>query len=451
MNDETLLKQFSSREREMIEKLSAVVDIVGEIYQKQRNQSYPAGNLYPHDITREEFDQAAIRDPDLRRFDTVVERAPVARQFKAIPYNKHYPDEYRRLRELVEESIPLAPDDAFQDYLQSLVICLDVGTPAAYWRMMRAWVKTKDYHLNFPFTYDEPYMDRLVGVKGGFNAGLFVENEELAPLCAQLVRSADLFEQTLQLPGKTQDLAKLYSGIFKTINHQGMMAEMKLRAWNLPNDHGVREEVGSRQIIIQESVEREFRKRGWPVMKSLFDAPGLGINEEQARLGQFMDHISHELSHNIGDYEGRKKLEKYEAVYDELRACVLPLLWMNYLEQSGQYSHAQAMGGIVGAFVASLIDIVMAKKIKARESYRDSAFVEFNFFRHAGALKFVGGQITFDYAKMIKAAKELLDSVVYLSSRGNLGLAKKYMDQYGSHEGWEEVLAHLNQLADVDV
>lgn len=449
MSQPESLKNLSDKEKKIVEKLSPVVDIVNKIYLKQKNQAYPAGNLYPPDLTREEFDQAAIRDPEVKRFDTVVERMTASR-LCAVPYNEKYQAEYDQIKKLVSEALVLSTDKSFCRYLKSLLACLTNGTPKDYWQMMTEWVRTKNYVINFPFTYDELYMDRLVGIKGGFNAGLFVENKELAPLCAQLVKSADLFEQTLQMPGKTQDLSKLYTGIFRTINHQGMMAEMKLRAWNLPNDLGVRQEVGSRQIIIQESTEREFHQRGWPVMKDIFNVTELGIDEEQGRLGAFSRHIAHELSHNIGDYEKGKQLEKYEVVYDELRACLLPLLWMNYLEQSGQYSRAQALSGIIGSFVASLIDIVTAEKVKARESYRDSSFLEFNFFRQAGALKFVGGQITFDYAKMLRAARELLDSVVHLSSRGNLGLAKKYMEQYGSHEGWEEILRHLNELVKVD-
>lgn len=449
MSQPESLKNLSDKEKKIVEKLSPVVDIVNKIYLKQKNQAYPAGNLYPPDLTREEFDQAAIRDPEVKRFDTVVERMTASR-LCAVPYNEKYQAEYDQIKKLVSEALVLSTDKSFCRYLKSLLACLTNGTPKDYWQMMTEWVRTKNYVINFPFTYDELYMDRLVGIKGGFNAGLFVENKELAPLCAQLVKSADLFEQTLRLPSKTQDLTKLYTGIFRTINHQGMMAEMKLRAWNLPNDLGIRQKVGSRQIIIQESVEREFWNRGWPVMKNVLDAPKQGIDAEQGRLGAFIGHISHEISHNIGDDDGRERLEKYGAVYDELRACVLPLLWMNYLEQSGQYSHVQAKSGIISAFVASLIDIVTATKIQARESYRDSAFIEFNFFRQAGALEFVNGRIVFDYAKMLKAAKELLGSVVHLSSRGNLGLAKKHIEQYGSREGWEEILKHLNELAKVD-
>ena len=84
---------LSDREQQIIDKLAVVVGIVGQIYLKQKNQAYPSGNLYPPDITREEFDQAAIRDPELKRFDTIVERMNASR-LVAIPYNEKYQEEY---------------------------------------------------------------------------------------------------------------------------------------------------------------------------------------------------------------------------------------------------------------------------------------------------------------------------------------------------------------------
>ena len=326
------LENFSEQERKIIDKLSAVVEIVGAIYLKQKNQACPAGNLYPPDITREEFDQAAIRNPELKRFDTVVERLN-ARHLVAVPYNEKYREEYFQIKKLVAEARDLASDEPFRRYLESLVSCLTGGTVESYWQMMTEWVRTKEYAINFPFTYDEPYMDRLVGIKGGFNAGIFLKDEALTATITRLLGTLEDFKRTLVFPAPPKLFPKLQAAVYRTVKHEGMMAEMELRAWNLPNDLRVRETVGARQTIIKEGQERACLQQAWPIAQEVFPEAVSQISRDKLLAGFFTVAMMHEISHNIARYEKENDLEKYFSVFEELKAYLLPILWIDFLTQ----------------------------------------------------------------------------------------------------------------------
>lgn len=434
MNNEAVLKQFSSREQEMIDKLSAVVDIVGEIYQKQKHPQNPLGNLYPADITREEFDQAAIRDSSLKRFDTIVKRAGTTAQFKAVPYNVEYQADYARIQKLVMEALPLAENPAFNRYLRSLLDCLDQGTVKAYWQMMGEWVKTRDYPLTFPFTYDEAYMDHLVGIKGGFNAGLFLPDQALSARLRQPLKTLPAFEKTLVFPQPPKVFPELHSAIYQMINHRGMMAEMELRAWNLPNDAGVRERIGARQIIIKESVTGQFRARIFPLVKILFPALAAEIGESELLAGLFLAKVFHELSHNIGYYAVEDKLEKYFWTFEELRAYVLPVLWVHYLERQKIFSPKQKQAVIVMTLLSELIDIALAEAIGTRQSYRQAAVIHFNYLSAHRVVAIAGQKLDLKIPQLESVAKDLFTDTVTLLARGNLQRAQEYVKRYDRRE-----------------
>lgn len=440
------LKSFSDKERQIIEILSRVVDIVKEIYLKQKNQACPAGNLYPPGITREEFDQAAIRDPALKRFDTVVERMTASR-LCAVPYNEKYQAEYDRIQNLLHQAADLADHRAFKRYLNSLIICLRDGGPSDYWQMMAEWVRTKRYRINFPFTYDELYMDRLVGVKGGFNAGVFLEDAEASPPVQQLLGTVEAFKRTVDFPARPKTFPDLFLAVYRTVNHQGMMAEMGLRAWNLPNDLALREKVGARQTIIRESVETEFIQQAYPLVQEIMPTMITGLNRSDLLHGLFAAYALHEISHNIGRYEKEAALEKYFSAFEELEACLIPILWADFLVKRKVYNAKQKAAAVIMLLAANFIDIITAETVQARESYRQAALVQLNYLNQAGVVTGLAtGQFCFSFDKLQSASREFLASVVSLSARGNFEHAKKYVAQYGSSQAIQPVITRIKKI-----
>lgn len=444
------LVSFSDKERQIIEILSRVVDIAGEIYLKQKNQAYPAGNLYPPNITREEFDQAAIRDPELKRFDTVVERMTASR-LCAVPYNEKYLAEYARLKKLLQEAVGLAEHPAFKRYLKSLITCLTNGTPADYWQMMSEWVKTKNYAINFPFTYDEQYLDRLVGVKGSFNAGVFLEDAELSDQVCQPLKTLAAFKKTMAFPDRPKNFPELHTAVYRTVNHQGVMAEMKLRAWDIPNDSAVAEKVGTRQTIIREGVEREFANRCYPIARRLLPELIAGLGEDALRLGLFVAMTLHEISHNLARYEKERELEKYFSVFEEFKTCVLSMIWIDYLMAQRHFSDQQRRGALAMTIASDFSDIILAETFSARESYRLSALLQLNFLCRKGSCTVKNGHLIFDLNKLDLILREIFPQIADLPARGNLARAKKYVDQYGVDREWLPIIADLKKLIKIHV
>ncbi|MFC1721401.1 hypothetical protein ACFL0Z_00620 [Patescibacteria group bacterium] len=447
---EDLIANLPDDEQQMIAKLSQVVDIVGEIFAEQKSPDLPGGNLYPPDLTREEFDQAAIRDPELRRFDTVVERMS-ASEYRAVPYNKKYSSYYQRMIPLLQEARKFSRDASFRVYLTSLISCLKEGTPETYQHMMAAWVKTKNYHINFPFTYDELYMDRLVGLKGGFNAALFLEDKELTATIDKPLRTWEDFTKSFSFPGRARNFSNLSAAVYHTVNHQGMMADMKLRAWNLPNDFKLRSEIGARQTIIRESTLQAFHDHFLPIAKEIFPTSVKRVTEEELQSGLFWTLTLHELAHNIGCYEREKELEKYHHVFEELKANVFPVIWAFYCKSEKVCSTSETEAAVTIFFAMNLMDCLLATNNPSRESYCLALLIHCNFLKEKGKLLINDKEMKFKFSNFVDANNELLQQTLEIVEKGNYDRAKKFVERYGSKKACASILNNLLKTIKIDV
>ncbi len=411
--------------------LVQVIDIVNEISEEQERSAEPGANFYPAGITREEFERAATHDPELTRFDTVIERMP-GDGLRAVPYHIRYQTYYRRMIPLLSEAGRLSTDIPFQRYLGAVIGCLSEGTPKSYQTMMHAWLNTKESPICFPFTYDETYSDRFMGIKGVFDAAVFYEDPGLTQMVSKPLETWDSFVQTLTFPGTPRMFGNLYAKVYKTIVLGGSLPSMQLRAWNLPNDYTLRSEVGAHQIIIEENTLRSFHHELLSMVHHFFDVPDAAITVEMLRTGLFQTLTAHELGHNLGCYEARSALGKYTDVYEELKANLYPILWIGFCESRGWVTPDEKRAAVIIYLALDIMDCVLARKVKARAGYALAALIQFNYLKEFGSLRIDGDRLVLDYTHFTAVHSALLMEVLEIMRSGDYGRAESFAQRYGS-------------------
>jgi len=448
--NKSIISKLSDEEKQLVEILIRIVKVADDIYQEQINPDYPGGNLYPHDITREEFDQAAIKDPELRRFDTVVERTS-ASTYKAVPYNQKYKRQCQRIIDLLHAALSFATEPSFRVYLKAMIDCFEEGTQESYRHMVSAWVKTKDYHINFPLGYDELYVDRLMGLKGTFDTALFVEDKELTPLIVRPIKMRKEFVKTLDLPGEPYVYPSLSPAVYWTLAVGGMSADMKARAWNTPDDPQARMEAGARQIVIRETISEMFETELKPILKETGLCSGQNFTDEQLHNGIFWTIAIHEVCHNIGNYKDYKNLEKYGAVFEELKNYILPIIWLYFCNNKKVCALGDVKAAVCAYLGSSLSGAVLGEKIRARESYTVATLLHFNFMHKNGALEVDGSKLTINFGKLVDVNRKMFREIIDIIERGSYEGAQRYVKLYGDKKPWEEVFAIVRKYTKTDV
>jgi hypothetical protein len=444
MTKNPVVENLPSEEQELVEILKQIIDIIGAIYDQQNNPDHPGGNLYPHDITREEFSQAAIKDPELNRFDTVVERVS-ASDYRAITYREKYEAYYQKIISLLKQALDLSFDSSFRVYIKAIIACLEEGSQEAYRHMMSAWVKTKDYHINFAFSYDELYVDRLMGLKGSFDAALFIEDKKLTPLIKKPLQIRDQFVKSLHLPGDPIYFPNHASSVYHTIYQKGMSSEMMARAWNAPDDMQARQEVGARQIVIKETITDLFEKELQSLVKKIFVLDE-GYEREHFYNGIFWGIALHEASHNIANYKNQRQLEKYSSVLEELKSYILPMIWIFMCRDKKNCKLTEAKATVCVYLASSIVSALLGENIKARECYTTATYVHLNLLLEKGALEIINNKFKINFSRIVSVNQEIFQEILPILERGNYSRAQQFIDCYNYNDKFSKILDTARKL-----
>ena len=138
----------------------------------------PRANLYPQDMTKEEFEAACAESPEraaaLKSLYTVVRRDE-AGELVAIPYNEFFAEQLGPAAEKLRAAAELAEDPGLKNYLE---LRADALLSDDYHDSDMAWMDMKDNAIDVVIGPIETYEDRLFGYKAAFEAYVLVKDLE---------------------------------------------------------------------------------------------------------------------------------------------------------------------------------------------------------------------------------------------------------------------------------
>jgi hypothetical protein len=321
-----------------------------------------------------------------------------------------------------------------------------------YYASDTLWVRLSGNPIDLVVGPYEVYEDRLLGIKTAYEAMLMARDFEATDKVRNIKN--DLAALRIQLEGElARNIAIEDSRVelsVATLVYTGGEARSAIPAiaFNLPNDERVIEEVGARQVILQNVLEAKFRSVAWPIVGQVLKNPP---EDPDSAFSHFFNHtLYHEISHSLGPHRitvgGEPAtvngcLKQYHAVLEEVKADVLGAC-LNLL-----------LGG--ESKVKSMIDVLVAGFFRAARFGLDQAHgganaIQFNHLLNHNAIRMEpNGRLSINYDKARSGLFQLASEVIGIQERGDFDAAGGFVSTFRTMS--PEMKALTGRLNDIPV
>ncbi len=398
----------------------------------------PAGaNLYPADLTKQEFEQAqaasAATSEQLRSLYTLVRRGSDG-SLTTIPYHEAFADHVKIASDKLREAATLAEDPGLRHYLS---LRADALLDDEYRASDLAWMSMKDNTLDIIIGPIETYEDQLFGYKAAYEAYVLIKDKAwsdrlsrftaLLPALQSGLPVAPAYKQ--EMPGSQSDL-----NAYDVIYYAGEAnTGAKTIAINLPNDETVQLEKGTRRLQLKNTMRAKFDNILVPLANEL-----IAVDQVQNITFDafFANTMFHEVAHGLGikntvNGKGtvRKALKEHASAMEEGKADILGLYMITKLFEDGELTD----GDVRDNYVTFMASVFRSVRFGASDAHGKANMVRFNFFKELGAFTRdeASGRYSVDFEKMQQAMVQLSDLILTIQGEGDHEAASKLFVQKG--------------------
>ncbi|ANO52273.1 dipeptidyl-peptidase 3 family protein [Woeseia oceani] len=388
-------------------------------------------NLYPADITREEFD--AWDQPGKDGLYTLVRRDENGK-LQLVPYHVAYAEELARAAVLLQQAAELAEDEGFSNYLRLRADALVTGEFQA---SDMAWMDVKTNAVELVIGPIESYEDRLYGYRTAYESYVLLKDAEWSERLARFAAFLPDLQRGLpvadaykaETPGTDSDL-NAYDVVYYA-GHSN--AGSKTIAINLPNDEQVQLAKGTRRLQLKNAMQAKFEKILQPIA-------GILMDESQRQHitfdAFFANTMFHEVAHGLGiknTIDGsrtvRAALKDVASSMEEGKADILGLYMISRLHAAGELGDIDLRDN----YVTFMAGIFRSVRFGASSAHGKANMVRFNFFADHGAFvrDEVSGTYKVDFERMEEAMASLSDLLLTLQGDGDYDGANRLTNETG--------------------
>lgn len=400
----------------------------------------PAGaTFYPIDMTKEEFEQANIKDG--KSPYSIIRRNREGKLY-SIPYHENFKNQLSKAAEYLTKASELAEDAGLKKYLKLRAAALISDD---FYASDLAWMDMKNANIDMVVGPIENYEDQLFGYKTSYSAYILVKDIEWSKKLAKFVQYLPELQKNLpvsanykkEIPGTDSDL-----NAYDVVYYAGdCNAAGKTIAINLPNDEKVQLEKGTRRLQLKNAMKAKFDKILAPIATALVDES----QQKNIKFDAFFSNVMfHEVAHGLGikntvNEKGsvRDALKEANSALEEGKADILGLYMVNQLLKKGELTGTQE-----DYFVTFLAGILRSVRFGASSAHGQANMIAFNYFAENGAFeKTTNGRYRVNVAKMEKAMNGLSELILTLQGNGDYdGVKKLYADKGIIHDDLQKDL-----------
>lgn len=435
------------------------------------------GGFYPEDLEVEEFHNILNKMLDDGETEEVAnilnQRSIVVRdgdKLKAVDYTKYFEKEFETAARELEKAAQVSSNDLFNEFLVHQALALLGKYPLEDAYADKYWADMQNTPLEFTITrenYDdnmtktvpenEELMQRLnkhgieVIPKDSIGVRVGIVNEEGTdrllgikkhlPKIAEKLPHQDLYVQSVNNKHSKQtmvdaDLVYL-SGDSASIRAGVVTAE------NLPNSDKLSLKMGGGRRNVYHRQVRMYKDNA--TLKTKLNhllTPEQHKYYDSEAIHKFI--IGHENMHSLGPNKNAE-LGKYTDVFEELKADMGSFANIDTLVEEGFYTPEERKEIIVTAVVNNGLKSMP----KLSQTHRTCDVMEFNYLYQHGAFEMnTEGIITVDFDKAEKAAKDMLDEIIFIQATGDIDKAEKFVSDYFYWDIENELFAdNLNKIS----
>jgi len=395
----------------------------------------PGANLYPADMTREEFEVAVAGEGGeaLKSLYTLVRRDE-AGELVAVPYHEAFAAEHAAAATKLREAAALATDPGLATYLRLRADALETDD---YQPSDLAWMDMKNNPIDVVIGPIETYEDKLFGYKAAHEGYVLIKDQtwserlqRFAALLPDLQRGLPVPDAyKAEEPGTDSDL-----GAYDVVYYAGdANAGSKTIAINLPNDEEVQLRKGTRRLQLKNAMRAKFDRIMVPIADELIAEDQRGHVTFDAFFGNTM---FHEVAHGLGikntlDGKGtvREALREHASAMEEGKADVVGLYMVQKLFERGELTE----GSIEDHYVTFLAGIFRSVRFGATSAHGRANMVRFHYFQEQGAFTRdpETGTYRVDFDAMRRAVDGLSALILTLQGDGDYEGVSRLMEEKG--------------------
>ncbi|TXK38006.1 Zn-dependent hydrolase [Pontibacter qinzhouensis] len=407
-----------------------------------------AANFYPHDMTKEEFEQADL--PEKTSQYTFLHRLPSGKLI-TVPYHVRFREQVERASDLLREAATLADEPGLRKYLNMRAQALLTDN---YQASDLAWMDMKNNTIDVVIGPIETYEDKLFGYKAAHEAYVLIKDmawskrlEKYAAFLPELQKGLPVgATYKKEMPGSDADL-----NAYDVVYYAGdCNAGSKTIAINLPNDEEVQLQKGTRRLQLKNAMQAKFDK----IMRPIADELIVADQQQHVTFDAFFGNtMFHEVAHGLGikntiNGKGtvREALKEHASALEEGKADILGLYMISQLHTKGEVD-----GSLEDYYTTFLAGIFRSVRFGAASAHGKANMVRFNFFRDQGAFSRdeQTGKYRVDYVKMRKAMNKLSELILTLQGNGDYAGVGKLLNEQGQISS--QLQADLNRLSSKNI
>jgi len=419
------------------------------------DRPHPDGaGYYPEDMTAGEFEawlEAHPADREaLTSLFTVIRRDGDA--LVAVPYSKAYQEYLEIAARELEAAAEATDNESLRRFLE---LRAEAFFTDDYYESDKAWMDL-DSDIEVVIGPYETYEDGLFGYKAAFESFVCVAQPEDSARLEVFKSQLPFLERNLPIPDEHKNFDRGSESPIRVVDELfaagDTRAGVQTIAFNLPNDERVREEKGSKKVLLKNIMRAKYDAVLGPIAARVLPEDEVDRIAFEA-FYQFTLH--HELSHGIGpgqitvdgrDTEVRLELKDLYSAFEEAKADVLGLYDIYALVESGVMS-PEILDNLPWTYTAGMF---RTTRFGVAEAHGLGMVLQANYLFENGAVELTGdGRFRPVPDRFAETFRALAQELLMIQALGDYEGALDMVERYGSVH--PAMAAAIEGLADLPV
>jgi len=424
--DQQYLDSITANEKKILPLLIEAAKKIDKVYLLQENNLYNGANFYPHDVTRQELEEAAKKDPKIFSPFTVVERNQSGKLI-AIDYHQKYAKLLTPVAKLLLDASKLSENKSFKKYLETAAIALVEGS---YQKADIAWLAVKNSNLSMTIGPHERYLDKLFFIKRAYQASVGLIDYRLSGK-AKVVRDI-LYATTGQHPHRITPPCIVDIQVQQCFIFSGFLQRAFFVRQHIPSDPDTTERYGSRILGYLSSIDYKFEKLIYPIFNAIFQKSfKAGYSKDLLKKGNYYYCLLIGIAQQLHRYQNsRPRLKELFPIIDEANSVTSGITNAKHLVLKGVIDQKQLEAILIAQICWMFSEWVLSKKTKFREDYLKGDALIFNFLIDVGALQEKEGISWPNFAKIFFEMENLASIFSRFLEEGTYLQTQEFLSRY---------------------
>jgi hypothetical protein len=422
------------------------------------DRPHPDGaGFYPEDMTTGEFEAWVKAHPEERAaltslFTIVRRQGEHGEELKAVPYSHAYAVPLDIAAERLRDAAAATDNESLRRFLQ---LRAEAFRTDDYYESDRAWMDL-DSAIEVVIGPYETYEDGLFGYKAAFEAFVCVAQPEDSARLVVFKSQLPFLERNLPISDEHKNFDRGSESPIRVVDELftagDARAGVQTIAFNLPNDERVREEKGSKKVLLKNVMRAKYEGILTPIARRVLPPDEADFIDFEA-FYQFTLH--HELSHGIGPgqitvdgrpTEVRLELKDLYSAFEEAKADVLGIYDIYALVESGVMS-PEILDSLPWTYTAGMF---RTTRFGVAEAHGLGMVLQANFLLEKGAVELTeDGRFRPVPELFEESFRELAHQLLMIQALGDYDAALAMVERYGTVH--PAMAAAIEGLADLPV